>query len=341
MASNGQIVVIAPFPIGYIGSVSIRLRRAIWPTVLAMKQIVRTWTPGAIALLAVLLFAGALAAVSTTDAADDFGRGQGRPGYIYSGTASELAVVSDGLDGPAALDIASTFLGNSERFIESIEPINSRTAFVGVCCDPIEGRQLLVDLVDGSVEFFPFTVRFPSAGENGARYVAGGSTVSPNNLGAVLAYENGVGVVPPGVDLRERTDGVPFRPVILPDGRLSFVDVIDGRDVLVVTNEQGNPLAQSNIDEVRLIDYDERGDVVVALVGTQTIVMLDAESLIELSRSELDVAVSSIDVRDGWVLLVGSDGSLRAAPVENPTESEVLVDGDVDVAAWLRRPMSR
>ena len=71
--------------------------------------------------------------------------------------------------------------------------------------------------------FFPSQFGSPQPALTVPGMWVAGSTVTPNNLGAVLAYENGVGVVEPGPDLLVRDDGVAFRPVLLPD--LSLIHI--------------------------------------------------------------------------------------------------------------------
>ncbi len=255
-----------------------------------------------------------------------------RPGFVYVRNATEVVVEQVGHEA-VEWDLLDVLRGDTSRFVESIEPIDTRQAFVGVCCDPVDGRQLLLDLQDGSVEFFPFTVRFPSAGVDGARYVGGGSTVTPNNLGAVLAYENGVGVVEPGPDLLTRDDEVAFRPVLLPVGRIAVVGV-DG--ALIVIDEQGETLARSVIGDAGLFDYDSLNDVVVAVVEGESLAILDAVSLDEIDRFPLDSPVVSLDVSDGWIMMTRSDGVLEAVPLEEPTQTQTLADVGVEVGAWLR-----
>ncbi len=256
------------------------------------------------------------------------------PGFLYVRDSTELVVV-DSAQAPVEFDLLDALRGDTSRFVESIEPIDSRQAFVGVCCEPADGRQLLVDLEDGSVEFFPFTVRFPSASVDGARYVGGGSTVTPNNLGAVLAYENGVGVVEPGPDLLVRDDGAPFRPVLLPEDRIAVIDVDDS---LIVIDSEGATLARSAID-VALFDYDSVNDVIVA-VTQDDVVLLDIDSLLEEARFPTALSSESpvvdLDVHDGWILFVHEDGVLRGAPLDAPESGGQLVEADVETAAWLR-----
>ena len=257
------------------------------------------------------------------------------PGFIYVRNSIELVVIGDSAQVPVEFDLLDALRGDASRFVESIEPIDSRQAFVGVCCEPADGRQLLVDLEDGSVEFFPFTVRFPSASLDGARYVGGGSTVTPNNLGAVLAYENGVGVVEPGPDLLVRDDGVAFRPVLLPDDRIAVVDV-DG--TLIVIDADGETLARSAMD-LALFDFDEQNRMIVAIEDAD-VVLLEIDSLSEVARFTAGPASESlvvqVDVHDGWALFTLEDGSLHAAPVSTEVIESQLLATDVETAAWLR-----
>ena len=258
------------------------------------------------------------------------------PGFIYVRDQTEIVIVSDASRQEPTIDLLDAFRGDTSRFVESIEPIDSRQAFVGVCCEPADGRQLLLDLDDGTVEFFPFTVRFPSASVDGSRYVGGGSTVTPNNLGAVLAYENGVGVVEPGPDLLVRDDGLPFQPVLLPDERIAVVDVDDS---LIVIDSEGATLARSTIGEVEAFDYDSLNDVIVAATQDD-VVLLDPDSLSEVAgltaMLSSESPVIDLDVHDGWILFVHEDGSLRGAPVDAPEFGGQLLEANAETAAWLR-----
>ena len=287
-----------------------------------------------VALFAVVLFVVS-AITFDGDASSGGTNSPETPGFIYVRNSIELVVVGDSAQVPVEFDLLDALRGDASRFVESIEPIDSRQAFVGVCCEPVDGRQLLVDLDDGSVEFFPFTVRFPSASVDGARYVGGGSTVTPNNLGAVLAYENGVGVVEPGPDLLVRDDGVPFRPVLLPEDRIAVIDVDDS---LIVIDSEGATLAHSAID-VALFDYDSVNDVIVA-VTQDDVVLLDIDSLLEEARFPTGLSSESpvvgLDVHDGWILFVHEDGVLRGAPLDAPESGGQLVEAEVETAAWLR-----
>ncbi len=257
------------------------------------------------------------------------------PGFVYVRGQTEIVIVSDASREEHTIDLLDAFRGDTSRFVESIEPIDSRQAFVGVCCQPADGRQLLLDLDDGTVEFFPFTVRFPSASVDGSRYVGGGSTVTPNNLGAVLAYENGVGVVEPGPDLLVRDDGLPFQPVLLPDERITVVDVDDS---LIVIDSEGATLARSTTNIV-MFDYDSLNDVIVAATQDD-VVLLDPDSLSEVAgltaMLSSESPVIDLDVHDGWILFVHEDGSLRGAPVDAPESGGQLFEADAETAAWLR-----
>ena len=130
---------------------------------------------------------------------------------------------------------------------------------------------------------------------------------------------------------------------------MAFVDgdVAAGTGDLVVTDLEGQSLAVSELEGVRLVDYDERNDVVVALtyagqlddpssVRADTMVLLSSDSLDEIHRWPLAAAVSAIDARDGWLLLTGSGGSVEAVPIDNLVATETLVDVGATAATWLR-----
>lgn len=307
---------------------------AIWPTVLPMKA-------APIVVLAAVLLGASVAAFAARPAMS-FTSAEQPPGFVYARDGQELVVVLEGGgQEPVEWDLSDTLRGDASRFIESIEPIAVRTLFVGICCEPADGRQLIVDRVNGTVEIFPFTVRFPSTRDGGLRYVSGGSSVALNDLGSVLAYESGVGVIAPGSTLLSREDGAAFRPVLLPQERIVVLDVVQGEERLVLVDRSGAALATASLDatelrEIGLFDYDDRNNAVLAVVGEDSLVALDAASLVELARWQIDPSVVSLDVRDGWVAFTRADGSLEAAPLSAPDRTRQLVSDGVDVAAWLR-----
>lgn len=283
-----------------------------------------------VVVLAMMLF-GAVAAIFALGPDVRFTAAPEPPDFIYARGGQEVVVIEYG-QSAVVWELSDVLRGDASLFIESIEPIAGRTTFVGVCCEPADGRQLLVDRVSGAIDIFPFTVRFPSTQDDASRYAAGGASVALNDLGSVLAYEAGVGVIAPGPRLLSRDDGEAFRPALLPQERIAVVD----EERLVLLDGDGELLAESPVGDVGLFDYDDHNDVIVALVGSDALVVLDADSLQEIARWPFDATAASLDVRDGWILLAREDGALEAVALSAPTGSRQLIDGGVDVAAWTR-----
>lgn len=227
-----------------------------------------------------------------------------------------------------------------DLFIESVEPVNPAVVFAGICCEPTAGRQLLIDIATGRVEFFPINLRFPAVREDRNRVISGGLSIRTDDLGSLLAYENGVGVVPPGDTLRDDIEGLTPRPILLPDDRAAFID----GDVLVLTDLAGDVIAESPVEGVRVLRFDTSNQVVVALadsseivddaVAGDTLYVLSTDTLRPIRDWRLDRPASSIDVLDGWLLFSFTDGSISAARINDPL-SPIDLFNRGSAASWL------
>lgn len=287
-----------------------------------------------------------LAACSSSGAVSDFRSSQDRPDVAFIRDGTQLVIDGGSAADRLVWDLANESLIGSPTVIESIEPITAGEVFVGVCCEPTAGRQLIVDLDDGSFEIFPLTVRFPSVGEGERRsVVSGGATIAADDLGAFLAYENGVGVVARGSQIRDEQASRVFRPVAVVEERVVFIDGSDDQaGELVATDLEGVVVASASLEGVRLVDYDPLNDVVVAIVGGEELangemVLLRPETLDEMGRWDLPEPVISIDAREGWALFTMETGSVtttRLRDLGRPDAIEVLVDSGATEATFLR-----
>jgi len=271
------------------------------------------------------------------------------PSFAYVRGGTELVAVDDAGAPRVVWELEVGPVEGGPTFIESIEPISPLQVFAGICCEPAAGRQLSVDLSNGSVEFFPLTVSFPSVSEDGSLLLTGGLTIVADDLGALVAYESGTGVVPRGPSIRPTPGSSLFRPAALANDRAAFIDgdTAAGAGELLVTDLDGETVSASGLEGVRLVDYDGRNDVVVALtyagpieeagqVRGDTLVVLSPDSLDEIGRWTLDQPVSAIDARDGWLLLTGVDGSVASSPIGDIAATRQLVGDDATAATWLR-----
>ena len=232
---------------------------------------------------------------------------------------------------------------DDEMFIESIEPIDERRLLVGVCCEPPEGRQRIVDLETATPELLPVDSRFPHVAPGGTTLVSGGFDVRIEALGALLAYESGVGVVVPGPILREGDGTFLYRPVALTAERVVFIDGESGP--IVISDPSGDVSHTIELEGAVSVDFDAMNDTVVVLVNDQgasgaagnTIQFLSADALSPVAQWSLEEPVTSIDVKDGWLLLSDSDGSLRARTLDDVDAPAVsLIDDTTSAASWLR-----
>ena len=261
-----------------------------------------------------------------------------QPDFAFVLEGTQLVVATEPGEQEVLWSLGDIVLPSAPTFIESIEPINSSTLFLGVCCDPEEGRQLIIDLDDGTAGILPLTVRFPSVGEErgASEFVSGGSAIVADNLGAFLAYENGVGVVPRGVTIREAQGTTAFVPELLAGDRVAFVDATtSGGNRLVVTDLEGSTLMQSSVGDAQDISYDARNDVIVVLSNSNEVSVLSAETLVEITSWTLAEPTTSIDSRDGWVLLSQDNGSVISAPITDPGTTTALVEQGAATASWL------
>ena len=248
--------------------------------------------------------------------------------FVYLRDGSKLTLV----EGSQVADSVWSLEAGSALVVESLEPVRQDQIFVGVCCEPADGRQLLIDIETGRVEFFPLTVRFPSTDGIGEVVATGGPSVRLENLGAFLAYEDGVGVVAPGPTVHVAVGDEALRPVLLPMDRVAVVD--DG--TLTIINFDGQVLAEQPAGQIRNVVYDRRNDVLVALVGTDTVRLLSPNTLAVLDEWRLERDATSIDVAEGWLLSSNFDGSLTASRIDSPeSEPVLLVESGGGVASWL------
>lgn len=264
---------------------------------------------------------GTLAAPTTTEQ---------RPAFAFIRDGAELMVEVEPGVVEMVWELDDDSLGRG-LLVESIEPVSAQQVFVGVCCEPADGRQVLVDIATGSVEIFPLTVRFPSVGEDANSVVSGGSSIVADNLGLFLAYENGVGVVERGSTVRAESDGVIFQPRILANDRVAYTFTDD----LIVANFNGETIVQATVEQVVAIDYDERNNVIVALADDDVVLLLP-DTLDEVFRWPATRELSTVDVRDGWLILTRVDGAIDVAPIDDPDALTTVVDAGATAATWLR-----
>ena len=289
---------------------------------------------GAIAIVVVLVRTSMTGDFMSTAEPPDFG-------FIRDG---EALVVANSTESTVAWELPDR-AADASMFIESVEPIDARRVLVGVCCEPPEGRQRLIDISTATLELLPIDSRFPFVSEDGSSFVSGGFDVRLEELRGLLAYEaGGIGVVVPGPVVRNGEGEFLFRPVTLPDDRVAFVDGTSGP--VVVTDEMGVELLSTTIERALLIDYDPINDVVLVLSGERrgdgslagdTIDVLSVGSLASVTQWTLTEPVSAIDVRNGWILLSDTAGSLRTRPLADPYAPAItLVESNVSAASWLR-----
>ena len=268
--------------------------------------------------------------------------------FVQDGSRLVVAQTTDPASEPRLIweqEQAST--AGPDLFIESVEPVNPAVVFAGICCEPTAGRQLLIDIATGRVEFFPINLRFPAVREDRNRVISGGLSIRTDDLGSLLAYENGVGVVPPGDTLRDDIEGLTPRPILLPDDRAAFVD----GDMLVLTDLAGDVIAESPVEGVRVLRFDASNQVVVALadsseiddsnaaveddvVAGDTLYVLSTDTLRPIQDWRLGRPASSIDVLDGWLLFSFTDGSISAARINDPL-SPIDLFNRGSAASWL------
>ena len=253
-------------------------------------------------------------------------------GFIYVSEASELILSQPVGEETLIAELDDDAIVPAASSIESIEPLGQRSAFVGFCCIPAGGRQLIVDLDSGRIEFFPLTLRFPSTSATGDVVLSGGEDVRVENLGALVAYENGVGVVAPGPLVGEAAGDEVLRPASLPMDRAALVT----NGVLRIIGFEGEVLAETAGLGLEIVDYDARNDLLVTLVASETVRLLTADTLEFVDEWALRRPARAIDVVDGWVLTSSSDGSIGAVRIDG-SDDQTLVNSGGGVAAWIPR----
>ena len=250
--------------------------------------------------------------------------------FVYLREGSDLTVADSSGQQTVIAELEDTALIPAGSTIESVEPAGRGEVFVGFCCMPEGGRQLIVNLDSSRIEFLPLTVRFPSASAEGNILISGGDSVRVEDLGSLLAYESGVGVVAPGPTLREAVNNELLRPVSLPMDRAAFVS----NEVLTVTNFAGEVLVEREAADVSIVDYDSRNDVLVALDAPNSVRLLTPDTLEVVTEWTLDQETTSIDVVDGWLLVSTIAQSIEAIRIDG-SASQVLIESGGGAAGWL------
>lgn len=250
--------------------------------------------------------------------------------FVFVSDEHEVIVVDAFGEQTVIVDLDEALTASSLTDVESIEQTSATQLFVGTCCESGNGRQFIVDLSTGRVDFFPVTMRFPSVDSEAMVLLSGGQQIRVENLGSLLAYENGVGVVAPGPTVHEGSGDEVLRPVALPMNRVAFVS----SGVLSVANHEGEVLFERDAVEIATLAYDERNDVLIGLVASNTVQLIEPETLDVIGEWTLDGDAHSIDALNGWLLVSSSDGSVIAHRIDGSEPTELIESGSA-VASWM------
>lgn len=259
---------------------------------------------------------------------------------------TEILIVRDGTDLITTDGIEERLVWRLERpegtettppFVESVEPVGTTHAIVGICCEPASGLQMLVEIESGNAERLPLSVSFPSVSHD--RNLIMGTSVTGIEVHDLEPLMFGISA-PAGI-VADLPPGPIPRPLSLPNQTVLFSDSAWVSSLSL----SGETLASVQVAGVRELAYDERNQVVVAIaesggvidpteVAADTLLILHPETLEIIETQTLPAPTSSIDVSNGWLLLAFTDGPILARSIGDAAQGEVTIFENGSLGAW-------